>query len=175
MPLTKLTNKAGLESNINREATTNPRSNGFATFSSVFLRLALGISFLSAVEDRFGLWGVYGQPNVAWGNFARFVNYTAKLNWFLPAGMIPAVAIIATAAETLFGVLLVLGWKTRITALLSGVLLTAFALTMTLALGMKAPLDLSVFSAAGGALFLGACAKFPLSLDECLRQNRQRK
>ena len=64
MLLTKLTNRAGLESNLNREATTNPRSTGLATFSSVFLRLALGISFLSAVADRFGLWGVYGQSNV---------------------------------------------------------------------------------------------------------------
>jgi uncharacterized membrane protein YphA (DoxX/SURF4 family) len=152
----------------------NPRWTGLAKFSSVFLRLALGISFLSAVADRFGLWGVYGQSNVSWGNYARFVDYTAKLNWFLPAAMIPAVAIIATAAETLFGLLLILGWKTRITALLSGVLLTTFALTMTMALGVKAPLNFSVFSAAGGALFLGVCENFPFSLDELLRWNRQR-
>src|SRR5205814_7648818 len=100
----------------------NTRFTGLATVSSVFLRLALGISFLSAVADRFGLWGVYGQPNVAWGNYALFVDYTAKLNWFLPGAMIPALAMIATAAETLFGLLLVLGWNTRIVALLSGAL-----------------------------------------------------
>ncbi len=146
---------------------------GLATFSSVFLRLALGISFLSAVADRFGLWGAYGQPNVAWGNYARFVNYTAELNWFLPAAMIPALAIIATAAETLFGVLLVLGWKTRITAVLSGILLSIFALAMTIALGVKAPLNFSVFSAAGGALLLGTCTNVPYSLDESLRRNQQ--
>jgi uncharacterized membrane protein YphA (DoxX/SURF4 family) len=146
-----------------------------AKFSSVFLRLALGITFLSAVADRFGLWGAYGQPNVAWGNYARFVDYTAKLNWFLPAAMIPAVAMIATAAETLFGLSLVLGWKTRITALLSGVLLITFALTMTMALGVKAPLNASVFSAAGGALLLATCADFPFSLDELLRRNKKRK
>jgi len=145
---------------------------GLAKFSSVFLRLALGISFLSAVADRFGLWGVYGQPNVSWGNYARFVDYTAKLNWFLPPAMIPALAMIATAAETLFGLLLVLGWKTRITALLSGILLIAFALAMTMALGVKAPLNASVFSAAGGALLLATCANFPFSLDELLRRNR---
>jgi uncharacterized membrane protein YphA (DoxX/SURF4 family) len=144
---------------------------GLAKFSSVFLRLALGISFLSAVADRFGLWGVYGQPNVAWGNYARFVDYTAKLNWFLPAAVIPALAFIATAAETLFGLLLALGWKTRITALLSGVLLITFALTMTMALGVKAPLNASVFSAAGGALLLATCTDFPFSLDELLRRN----
>ena len=36
-------------------------------FSSVYLRLALGLSFLSAIADRFGLWGVLGKPNAAWG------------------------------------------------------------------------------------------------------------
>ena len=149
------------------------RWTALARVSSVFLRLALGISFLSAVADRFGLWGAYGQPNVAWGNYARFVAYTAKLNWFLPAAIIPFLAIISTAAEILFGFLLVLGWKTRTIALLSGVLLTSFALTMTMALGVKAPLDSSVFSAAGGALLLATSANFPFSLDEVVRTNRQ--
>jgi uncharacterized membrane protein YphA (DoxX/SURF4 family) len=153
----------------------SPRSTVLTKFSSVFLRLALGISFLSAVADRFGIWGSYGQPNVSWGDYARFVASTAKLNWFLPAAMIPALAMIATAAETILGLLLVLGWKTRIAALLSGLLLITFALTMTLALGVKAPLNLSVFSAAGGALLLGACEKVPLSLDELLQRNRQGK
>src|SRR5215471_6457554 len=148
----------------------NQRWTGFAKFSSVFLRLALGISFLSAVADRFGLWGSYGQHNVAWGDYVRFVSYTAKLNWFLPAVMIPALAIIATLLESLFGLFLVLGWKTRITALLSGVLLIAFALAMTVALGVKAPLNASVFSAAGGALLLSTCTDFPFSLDELLRR-----
>jgi uncharacterized membrane protein YphA (DoxX/SURF4 family) len=150
----------------------NPRWKGLGKFSSVFLRLALGISFLSAVADRFGMWGVYGQPNVSWGNYARFVDYTAKLNWFLPVAMIPALAMIATAVESLFGLLLVLGWKTRITALLSGVLLATFALMMTVALGVKAPLNFSVFSAAGGALLLGMSTNFPISLDELIQRNR---
>jgi uncharacterized membrane protein YphA (DoxX/SURF4 family) len=151
----------------------NPRWAGLAKFSSVFLRLALGISFLSAVADRFGMWGSYGQPNVAWGNYARFVDYTAKLNWFMPAALIPTPAVMATVAETLFGVLLVVGWKTRITALLSGVLLTVFALAMTMALGVKSPLNASVFSAAGGALLLAVYPDYPLSLDELLQRNKR--
>jgi hypothetical protein len=55
---------------------TNPGLNRATDYSTVFLRIALGISFLSAVADRFGLWGAYGQPNVAWGEFSRFVAYT---------------------------------------------------------------------------------------------------
>ena len=86
--------------------------------------------------------------------------------------MIPTLAMIATAAETIFGLLLVLGWKTRITALLSGVLLITFALAMTMVLGVKAPLDLSVFSASGGALLLATCTDFPFSLDELLQRDR---
>ena len=134
---------------------------------------ALGITFLSAVADRFGFWGPYGHPNVSWGNYGRFVGYVGKLNWFLPAAMIPALSIIVTVAEMLFGFLLIVGLKTRITALLSGVLLISFALAMTVALGVKAPLDFSVFSAAGGALLLAICDDFPFSLDELLLRNRQ--
>ena len=151
-------------------ASIGPRWTEMAKFSSVFLRLALGISFLSAVADRFGLWGAYGHPNVAWGNYARFVDYTARLNWFLPASTILTVANIATAAEIMLGVLLVVGLKTRFAALLSGVLLAIFALAMTIALGIKAPLNFSVFSAAGGALLLGTGTDFPYSLDELLRR-----
>jgi hypothetical protein len=45
----------------------------------VFGRLALGASFLSAVGDRFGLWGPYGARHVSWGDFAHFVEYTGEV------------------------------------------------------------------------------------------------
>jgi uncharacterized membrane protein YphA (DoxX/SURF4 family) len=51
----------------------------------------------------------------------RFVAYPAKLLWLLPPTIVPALAFGTTAVETLFGLLLVLGWKTRLTSLLSGV------------------------------------------------------
>jgi hypothetical protein len=52
----------------------------WASFSSAFLRYALGLGFLSAVADRFGLWGPFGTPNVSWGNFSRFLEYTHTIN-----------------------------------------------------------------------------------------------
>jgi uncharacterized membrane protein YphA (DoxX/SURF4 family) len=128
-------------------------------FSSHFLRIALGVSFLSAVADRFGLWGSVGQPNVSWGSFGRFVAYTATLNWFLPKAMIPALAITATCAEVLLGLCLIIGWQTRVAAWGAGILLTTFAITMAAALGVKTPLDFSVFSAAAGAFLLASCWK----------------
>jgi len=140
----------------------------WGSFSSVFLRFALGLSFLSAVADRFGLWGQFGQPNVAWGTFSRFVEYTGRLNSYLPPRMTLTLAVISTGAEILFGLLLLVGWHTRTAALLSGILLMAFGLAMALALGAKAPLDFSVFSAAGGALLLAGCERFPFSVDGLL-------
>ena len=52
--------------------------------AAIFLRLALAAGFLSAVADRFGLWGPPGTPGVAWGGFDRFLAYTGKLLWYLP-------------------------------------------------------------------------------------------
>jgi uncharacterized membrane protein YphA (DoxX/SURF4 family) len=146
-----------------------------ASLSSVFLRLALGASFLSAVADRFGLSGQFGQPNVSWGDFARFVEYTGRLNWFLPHPLVSALAVIFTFAEVLFGLLLLVGWKTRITALCAGILAMIFGMAMTAALGIEAPLSASVFSAAGGSLLLATCTRFPFSVDELTQRARKRK
>ena len=140
----------------------------WASFSSAFLRYALGLGFLSAVADRFGLWGPFGTPNVSWGNFSRFLEYTHTINWYAPAGMIPALGIIATVAELLFGLLLLVGWHTRATAVLSGLLLLVFGVSMALGLGAQAPLNYSVFTGAGGAFLLATCERFPLSVDELL-------
>jgi len=136
-----------------------------ADVSTPLVRAALGLSFLSAVADRFGFWGAYGQRSVAWGDFSHFVAYTSKLNWFVPSGLIPILAWTATVAETSLALGLLIGLFTRATALLSGILLMFFALTMTVALGIKAPLDLSVFSASAGAFLLAAQRNYPFSLD----------
>jgi uncharacterized membrane protein YphA (DoxX/SURF4 family) len=140
----------------------------FASLASLVLRIGLGVGFLSAVADRFGLWGAFGQPNVEWGNFSRFLDYTQTLNWYLPAGAIPALGIIATGAEIVFGLLLIVGWRTRAAALLSGLLLLTFAEAMTLALGIKAPLNYAVLTGIGGAMLLASCERFPFSVDELL-------
>jgi len=139
-------------------------------YSSIFLRLSLGISFLAAVADRFGLCGSFGQPNVAWGDLAHFVAYTGKLNWFMPSAAIPALAWAATCVEILLGVALVLGAFTRVVAFLSGWVLLLFALSMTFALGLKAPLNFSVFTASAAAFLLATCRKYACSLDSLRKQ-----
>src|SRR5690348_10322712 len=65
------------------------------------LRVALAFSFLSAVADRFGLWGPFGVAGVGWGDFERFTAYTARLLWFLPPSLVSPAAILATGAEVI--------------------------------------------------------------------------
>jgi uncharacterized membrane protein YphA (DoxX/SURF4 family) len=149
-------------------STITIKDSKFAGYAALLLRIGIGVGFLSAVADRFGLWGPFGQPNVEWGNFSRFLEYTHSLNWYVPAGMIPPLGVIATGAETVFGLLLLAGWHTRAAALFSGLLLLSFGVAMTLALGVKAPLNFAVFTGVGGALLLAHCESFPFSVDELL-------
>ena len=113
-------------------------------------RLALGAAFLSGIASRFGLWG----RGVGYGSFASFVRYTAEVNAFMPASTIPFLAWAATVAELGLGVLLVLGLWRRWVALGSAALLALFGVAMTASMGIKEPLDYSVFSACAAALLL---------------------
>ena len=134
-------------------------------FAPVFLRLALGTAFLSAVADRFGLWGPAGTENASWGDFAHFMQYTRQLNPWAPAALIPTLAWAATGAELVLGVALVLGLFTRWAALLSGILLLIFAGGMSMGTGLKSALNYSVFSAAAAAFALVVLGAGPWSVD----------
>ena len=124
----------------------------------VFLRLALGITFLESICDRFGWLGAYGSKNVSWGDWTHFVQYVAVLNSFVPKSLIPGLAVLETIIELGLGIALLLGIYQRVVAWSSAVLLMSFALTMSVALGITAPLSYSVFTAFGAALLLGAVA-----------------
>jgi hypothetical protein len=106
-------------------------------FGPVYARLAIGAAFLSAVASRFGIWD--GEPGLS--RFPGFIQYTAEVNAFMPAAVIPFLAWAATVAETSL-------------ALASAALLALFGTAMAISLGPKSPLDYSVFSASAGALLL---------------------
>jgi hypothetical protein len=140
---------------------TEPKLHRKSSSSSVHtlvewsLRVSLAAAFLSAVADRFGFTGAPGAPNVAWGTWQPFAEYTSTLLFFLPKVLILPAAVVATAAEVIFALWLLTGWQTKLAAYGSALLLLTFALTMTLALGVKAPLNYSVFTAAAAAFALG--------------------
>lgn len=128
----------------------------------LFLRFAIGIGFLSAVADRFGLWPAEIS---AWGNWENFLEYTAVLNPFIPKMLIPTFGVIATSAELLFGLCLIIGFKTELIAKLSGTLMLIFALAITFSTGIKGAFDYSVFAASAAAFALSIMNEKYLELD----------
>lgn len=128
----------------------------------LFLRFAIGIGFLSAVADRLGLWPAEIS---AWGNWENFLEYTAVLNPFIPKMLIPSFGVIATSAELLFGLCLIIGFKTELIAKLSGTLMLIFALAITFSTGIKGAFDYSVFAASAGAFALSIMNEKHLELD----------
>jgi len=126
--------------------------------AKVFVRLALGLTFLVSIGDRLGWLGAYGSKNVSWGDWIHFVQYVAVLNPLVPKTLIPGLAVLETIIELGLGIALLLGIYQRVVAWSSVGLLMSFALTMSIALGITAPLSYSVFSALGAALLLGAVA-----------------
>lgn len=116
----------------------------------LYARIALGTAFLSAVASRFGLW--QGKPGLT--HFAGFLQYTAEVNSFQPAAIIPFLAWSATVLETLLGLLLIAGLWPRWVSLGAAILLAMFGTAMAISFGIKSPMDYSVFSASGAAMLL---------------------
>jgi uncharacterized membrane protein YphA (DoxX/SURF4 family) len=127
----------------------------------LFLRLSLAVDFLSAVADRFGIW----NNHVAWGSWDQFVAYTHILLPWLSGVWVQIAAGAATAAEIIFAIFLLIGWKTSLFAKLSGILLLLFALSMSFSTGVKTAFDASVYAASAGAFALGAMRVKFLELD----------
>lgn len=143
-------------------------------WTPLLLRLALGVAFLSAVGDRFGVFGPHGTRNIAWGGFARFTQYTAQLNPWAPTALVPVLAWVATGAEIAFGLALIAGLFTEAVALASGALLFLFAAGMTIGTGFKSALDASVFSAAAAAFALALLGPGHWSVDRWRRERRRK-
>jgi uncharacterized membrane protein YphA (DoxX/SURF4 family) len=134
-------------------------------YATVYMRLALASGFVSAVTDRLGIWGPYGTPNVAWGDMQHFLTYVAKLNPWFPHAMIPFVGTLVTVIESTLGISLLIGFHTRRAAQVSGWLVRAFGIGMTVGTGFKSALNASVFAFSGGAWLLAAARDYPISLD----------
>jgi len=131
-----------------------------ATFSQLFLRLAIAGSFLSAVADRFGIWGTPGSTQVVWGNWEQFLRYSNTVNSYAGPQLNSLLAITATGLEVLLSLLLVTGYKIRWTAIATGILLLCFGMAMTYSFGIKPSLDYSVWTGAAAAFLLSSFSRY---------------
>lgn len=159
-------NTAGL-----RQRMQNAGSNrGVWAAVTLFARLALAVGFLSALADRFGLWGELGTGKVSWGTYEVYLDYVHELAPYLSGGLLDAAGWASTAAEAVLGLTLLLGVALRLSALASAAMLLVFALSMFFFSHPEAPFSASVFSATGLALMLALAptGTYALSIDRLL-------
>lgn len=133
--------------------------------AGLILRIVLGITMLSAVADRFGLWGAPGDPGVAWGNWENFIAYTHTLNPFVSTSVAGILGALATFFEITFGVSLIIGFKTKYAALGTAGLMLLFAISMAVSVAVKAPFDYSVLTSSAAALLLSTIGRTSFSVD----------
>ena len=140
---------------------------------SLYLRVAIGSAYLWEVADRFGVLGRNGQPHVGWGDWGHFIAYSRQVMNFLPTGLVPALATLATIGEALFGALIVVGLFTRMAAIGSAILSFCFAIAMAISFGIESPLGYSVFALSAASLLLAAMPEYAWSIDSQLSKERQ--
>ncbi|WP_051969702.1 hypothetical protein [Kitasatospora azatica] len=151
---------------------------GFAALSGRYpwtgvpVRLLMAADFLLSVGARFGAFGGPDSPGVTWGDFAHFTAYTRQVASFLPAGLAPTLAVLATIAETGLGLALLLGVRLRRTALGAACLLLSFGISMSVSLPVSEQFHYCVFALAAGMLDLSTADRYPLSLDRPLSATR---
>lgn len=131
----------------------------------LFLRVAVAIGFLSAVADRIGWWP---KEMSAWGNWEAFIEYTAQINPYIPVALIPVLGLTATILEIVLALCLLLGFKTELTAKISGLLMLLFAFAMATSIGVKYVFDYSVLAAAAAAFAISVMKDKYWEVDKIL-------
>jgi putative oxidoreductase len=116
------------------------------------VRLLVGVAFTENVSDRLGFLGPPGAPGVSWGDFSHFIAYTAQVNAFAPAAVIPTLAVLATVAEGTFGLTMLLGVRLRLASIGSALLLLLFGSAMVLSGLSQLQYGVYLMSAASWAL-----------------------
>ncbi|MEV4237884.1 MULTISPECIES: hypothetical protein [unclassified Nocardia] len=133
------------------------------------VRILLGALFAGSVADRFGLLGASGADGVSWGDYSAFTDYTRTLTPQALDWSVPALAVIATASETLLAIGLILGVAAKLTARAATAVLIVFAAAMSTSVGFDEICSYGVLVVTGGAALLGICDT-ALNLDKLLRR-----
>ena len=84
--------------------------------------------------------------------------------------MIPFVGSVASIAEVIFALALIIGFKTELSAKLSGYLMLLFALAIAFSSGIKGAFDYSVFAASAGAFALSLMKDKYFEIDSILNK-----
>jgi putative oxidoreductase len=139
----------------------------YQDLSILLLRFALAFGFLSAVASRLSLWG---QHSSGWKSF---LTYAGQVNSFASESVVLFFAVTSTVLETLFALMLIIGFRTKFASLGTAILTFLFALAMTYSFGIKEPLDYSVFVVSASAFLLASVSQYRWSIDELMQKAKK--
>ena len=105
---------------------------------------------------------------VSWGDWKHFIDYTNTLLPFANRQFANFLGLVATIAETVFGICLVIGLKVKQIALGAAVLTCCFGLCMAIFVGISAPFSYPVFVFTGAGLVLSGLNRYRWSIDNHL-------
>jgi len=130
---------------------------GTGRFINAVGRVTIASAFVLALWNRFS-------------NFSRFIRYAALVLSFMPAAIVPFLAVVATVCEVGLCVAMFFGLKTRWASAGSGILLFMFASSMVLS-GLS-QFDWAVYVLATGAFVLATADATRLSMDSIFRKEQ---
>jgi len=136
--------------------------------AQLILRLALGVGFIIPVMDRLGLMGPPGS-GAAWGDWNHFVDYTNTLIPFASRAIANIMGLLATIAEFVFGICLIIGFRIKEVGLGAAVLTLLFGLSMAIFVSIGAPFSYPVFVFTGAALVLSGLDHHEWSIDNYIK------
>lgn len=143
--------------------------NNIVGIGQLLLRLSIAVSFLMAVMDRLGLLGPPGS-GTAWGDWKHFIDYTNTLIPFVNRPIANIMGTAATIAELVFGILLIIGYRIKETALGASILTLSFGLCMAIFVNITAPISYPVFVFTGAALILSGLDQYAWSIDSYIKK-----
>jgi uncharacterized membrane protein YphA (DoxX/SURF4 family) len=123
---------------------------GAVRFINALGRVTIASAFLLALWNRFD-------------NFSGFIRYAGLVLSFMPAPVVPRLAVIATACEVSLCVAMFFGFRTRWASAGSAILLFMFATSMVIS-GLS-QFDWAVYVLAAGAFMLATVDATLLSID----------
>ncbi|CAM1656702.1 unnamed protein product [Bartonella choladocola] len=109
-----------------------------------FAKVSLAISYLSAVFDRFGFWGHFGETGVSWGSMTQFFKHVSTLCPLAPENMIPVIGWVVTVLEALIALAYIINTKNKFINIANIFLLLLFLLSMSLFQSIKMMINFNV-------------------------------
>ena len=126
------------------KSSTQRRGIYFAKGGIYFAKVSLAISYLSAVFDRFGFWGHFGETSVSWGSMTQFFKHVSILCPWAPENMIPVIGWVVTVLEAVIALSYIINANNKFINIANIFILILFIISMSFFQSIKMMINFNV-------------------------------